>query len=293
MLYGFAFKNTADTAKRGEPEPLGNLMVTVEGEGNRLELRTDASGYFETYDLPPGNYHVRTGVTGKLRGAEEKTVELKSGSVASMIFRTTTMGSLNGRVIDQEGQPVGEIMVELSFPGETPGARKIPNYQTTDEDGRFIFSEVQAGRHVLAVNPRGRRSLYGAPFLPSYYPNAAMSGEAQVITVTDGVAVELDDFVLQKRYPTVAVSGMVITSNGKPIPGAYVYLDQSGGGWDAAKAVQTDVDGHFVQQAYEGVTYRLHAIADGPTGVAIESDRIEVVAVKNVAPVRLVVKLPK
>lgn len=121
MLYGFVFKNTGVTAKRGEPDPLSDLRVTVEGEGKRLELKTDASGYFEDYDLPPGSYHVNTAVTGKLRGAEEKTVALKSGSVASMIFRTTTMGSLNGRVIDQEGQPVGEIMVELQVPGSPPG----------------------------------------------------------------------------------------------------------------------------------------------------------------------------
>jgi 5-hydroxyisourate hydrolase-like protein (transthyretin family) len=292
MLYGFVFRSTGES-KLGESEPVGELVVTVEGAGKRLDLKTNGSGYFETFDLPPGIYRVRTGVTGKLRGAEEKAIELGSERVASATFHTTTMGSLSGRIIDQEGQPAGEIMVDLLPAKSLPGARPKLNYDTTSEDGKFNFDEVPAGRYVLAVNFRGRRSLYGAPFLPSYYPNAASHAEAQIITMSDGVPVELGDFVLQKRYPTVAVNGVVVTSDGKPIPGAYVYLEQSGGERDQARAVQTDADGRFVQQAFEGVTYTLRAHADGPTGGAIESDHIEVMAVKNLVPVRLVVKIPK
>jgi hypothetical protein len=221
-----------------------------------------------------------------------RTVELTNGRVASMIFHTTTMGSLSGRLVDQEGRPVGELIVELLFPGG-PGTGSMKHYVTTGEDGRFVFAEAPAGHYVLAVNSRGRRSLYGAPFLPSYYPNAASSAEAQVITVTDGVPVEVGDFLLQKRYPTLAVSGIVVTSDGKPIPGAYVYLNQSSGGWDAARPVQTDADGRFMHQAFEGLTYTLRADTNGPTGFAIESDHVDVTAVKSVAPVRLVVISPK
>lgn len=289
MFYGFAFKNTADSAKRGEQERLGNLAVTVEGEGKRLELKTDARGYFETFDLAPGSYRVHTGLTGRLRGAEAQTVELRT--VASVIFRTTTMGSLSGRVIDPEGRPVSELNVELLQPGQLTS--RAANYVTTREDGRFVFAEVMAGRYLLAVNSSGRRSLYGAPFLPSYFPNAASSAQAQVFPIADGVPVDVGDFTLQERYPTVAVSGVVETTDGKPVPGAYVDLEKRGGEWDSARSVQTDAAGRFVHQAFEGLTYTLNAIADGPTGGTLGSDRVEVTAVKGGAQVLLVVKPPK
>ena len=288
MLYGFAFKNTAETSKRGQRDPLGGLTVTVDGDGKRLELKTDASGYFETFDLLPGSYRITTGVTGKLRGAEPQTVELRT--VASLGFNTTTMGSLAGRVLDQEGRPVRELQVELLQPGAAQPSPRVTTYVTTREDGTFVFAEAAAGRYLLAVNSIGRRSLYGAPFLPSYFPKSASSADAQVVTVADGVSIDVGDFVLQERYPTVAVSGIVVTSDGKPVPGAYVNLNKSGGEWDAARSVQTDDDGRFVHQAFEGVTYILNAYADGPTGGTMDSDRVEVMATKGEKPMRLVVK---
>jgi uncharacterized protein DUF1416 len=292
MLYGFAFKNTGDSAKRGQPDPLAELAVTVQGEGKRLELKTDARGYFEAFDLPPGNYRIHTGVTGKLRGADAQTVELGSG-VSSVMFRTTTLGSLSGRVVDREGNSVSELQVELLQAGSGQVSGRPVDYLPTREDGKFVFAEVVAGRYVIAVNSIGRRSLYSAPFLSSYFPNAASSAEAQVITITDGVSVDVGDFALQERYPTVAVSGVVVTSDDKPVPGAYVYLDKSGGEWDAARSVQTDAAGRFVHQAFEGVTYTLRANADSPTGGALDSDRVEVTAVKTATPVRLVLKAPR
>jgi len=291
MLYGFAFRNTAESAKRGQPDPLGSLTVTVEGEAKLLELKTDARGYFETFDLKPGSYSISTGVTGKLRGAEAQTVELRS--VASVMFQTTTMGSLSGRVVDQEGRPVRELQVELLQPGVAQPPGRVTTYDTTREDGTFVFAEAVAGRYVLAVNSIGRRSLYGAPFLPSYFPKAASSADAQVIPVADGVSVDVGDFVLQERYPTVAVSGIVVTPDGKPVPGAYVNLNKSGGEWDAARSIQTDADGRFVHQAFEGVTYTLNALADASTGGTMDSDRVEVTATKGEKNVRLVVKPPK
>jgi len=292
MLYGFAFKNTGDSAKRGQPDPLVDLAVTVEGEGKRLELKTDARGYFEAFDLPPGRYRIHTGVTGKLRGADAQTVELGSG-VASVMFRTTTLGSLSGRVVDREGRPVSELQVELLQAGSGQASGRPTDYLPTREDGKFVFAEVVAGRYVLAVNSIGRRSLYAAPFLSSYFPSAASSAEAHVITITDAVSVDVGDFTLQERYPTVAVSGVVVTPDDKPVPGAYVYLEKSGGEWDAARSVQTDAAGRFVYQAFEGVTYTLRANADSPTGGTLDWDRVEVTAVKTATPVRLVLKAPR
>jgi hypothetical protein len=152
---------------------------------------------------------------------------------------------------------------------------------------------VIPGRYVLAVNPLGRRSLYSGRFLPSYFPNAASREDTQIISVVDGEPIHLGDFVLQDRYPTVSISGVVVTGDGKPVAGAYVYLDKVGGAWDAAQSLQTDASGGFVHQAFEGETYALRANADSLTGGTLDSDRVEVTAVKQGKAVRLVLKSPK
>jgi hypothetical protein len=293
MLYGFAFRNTEESAKRGLSDPLANLAITIEGEGKRLELKTDSRGYFETYDLQPGNYTVRTEVTGKLRGAEARTVELPADAVASVVFRTTTMGSLSGRVLDREGGPVRDIQVELLPPGGNPLPGRIITYVSTGEDGRFVFHELVAGRYVLGINSTGRRSLYSAPFLPSYFPKAASNAEAKVITVADGIETDVGDFVVQERYPTVEVAGVVITPDGKPVEGASVSMNKSGGDWDATRSVHTDSAGRFLHHVFEGVTYTIHAMADAPTGGILESGRIEITAARGARPLRIVVRSPE
>jgi hypothetical protein len=288
MLYGFVFKNTEESAKRGQPESLGELTVTIEGEGKRLETKTDSRGYFESFDLSPGSYRIYTSLTGKVRRADAQTVELKG--VASVMFRTTMLGSLRGRLLDREGRSVSDLMVELVRPG-VRGRESIATYITSMEDGTFVFDEVLAGRYLLAVNSTGRRSLYGAPFVPSYFPKAASVTDAQVIAI-DGASVDVGDFVLRERYPTVPVTGIVVAADGKPVAGAYINLRQKGGEWDAARAVQTDAEGRFVVQAFEGVSYTIDVGADAPTGGVMQSDRVEVIATKSEKSLRLVLKAP-
>src|SRR5262245_26045603 len=159
MVYGFAFRSAWNYSKRGEQEPLSDVTVTVQGQGKRLDLKTDSSGYFESFELPPGSYRVHMALTGKLRGADEKAVELRGGGVASVIFHATSMGSLRGRLVDEEGRAVKELIVELLPAGGVPGAGAVKHYVTTGEDGEFVFTELPTGRYVLAVNSAGRPSL--------------------------------------------------------------------------------------------------------------------------------------
>src|SRR4030095_4356429 len=107
----------------------------------------DASGYFETFDLLPASYRITTGVTGKLRGAEPQSVELRT--VTSVGCNTTTMGSLTGRVLDQQGRPVRELQVELLQPGAAQPSPRITTYVETREDGTFVFAQAAAGRYLL------------------------------------------------------------------------------------------------------------------------------------------------
>jgi protocatechuate 3,4-dioxygenase beta subunit len=260
MLYGSVSRSRWTYDSRIASEPLAGLPVTIEGNGAKLELTTDASGYFETFDLAPGTYRVTTGVTGKLRRADAQTVELARGRVASVGVLATSMGSLRGRVVDRDGAPVDDIAVNI-LPAGGGGAPDSNDYVSTDESGAFAFDEVPAGEYVIAVNPEARPSLFASPFRPSYFPSAPARAEARVVAVEEGRAVELGDFVLQERYPTIAVRGVVTTADGAPVAGAYVSLTQADG--DSARSVQTDAAGRFETRAYHCSSCMVRVDADG------------------------------
>jgi hypothetical protein len=156
---------------------------------------------------------------------------------------------------------------------------------------RFI-PDSPTGGHLMVRHRFSSALVFGLTGL--LLLSASLPARAwHVITIRDRAAVELGDFVLQKRYPTVAVKGVVVTPDGKPIADAHVNLNKNGGEWDTARPVKTDTSGHFAHQAFEGVAYYLQATADSPAGGILESDRIEVKAGKDSVPVRLVLKPPK
>ena len=123
----------------------------------------------------------------------------------------------------------------------------------------------------------------------SYYPNAASIATTQADILSDGVPVEPGDFVLQKRYPMVAVTG-IVTSDGKPIQMAVsIWTRVAARGPVLRRRMPTGAS----YNKHSSQTYPLRAYADGPTGGAIESERVEGLAVKNTTSVRLVIQFPK
>jgi hypothetical protein len=289
MLYGFVLKSGSAADGRVDQSVWAGLRIVVEGKGKRVELTSDESGFFEVFDLPAGSYRVSLEAEGKVRGAEAQTIEIRDGAVSWVSFRTTTTGGLRGRLTDVDGAALAETEI-LLLPAkdprpEAPGAANAQSF----DGGRFEFPEVAAGSYVLAVNPTGRRSLYYGAWSPNFYPDAAAAASARPVVVENGKVEDVGDFVITRRFPTVALRGVLVSKDGKPIAGAVVDVTAQGE-WDAVRSVRSDADGNFTASVFEGVTYDVSAVAELPEGGRVESERVPVKAAKDAPATRMVLR---
>jgi hypothetical protein len=116
-----------------------------------------------------------------------------------LVVRLTRVGALRGRVLDQDGAPVGDARVSL-FDGAQRG---LVVEQTTAANGAFVFSAVQAGDHVLRAFTRSHGTVVKAV--------ALASGETRELELT------------LTRRPVGRIAGTARTVTGG-IPPAAVHL---------------------------------------------------------------------
>jgi hypothetical protein len=65
------------------------------------------------------------------------------------------LGSISGRVVDRNGQPVEEALIEARARNlDTPGARTV-----SDGEGRFVLGQLDTGSYTLRARAVGRGSI--------------------------------------------------------------------------------------------------------------------------------------
>lgn len=126
----------------------------VDEQGQRISgatARLGDSATFETTDLGEFVFYVPTGVytlTFELQGYETLTMEITVGAshvhmgVLTMYYAGV---SVSGVLIDEGGNPLGDMIVELDGVGT----------RTTNGWGAFQFLNVNAGEYVLSVQADG------------------------------------------------------------------------------------------------------------------------------------------
>ena len=121
-------------------------------------------------------------------------------------------GSISGTIsIAGTGQPARRARVSLNAPGEAGGSRST----MTDDQGRFTFSALPAGRFNLSASKPGHVSVtYG-----SRRPGAG-SGTGTPIQLADGQRVEV-----RMQMPRGGViTGTAVDEHGEAIPGTPVRV---------------------------------------------------------------------
>jgi len=128
------------------------ILITIESESGKKEIRPDAQGEYRVTGLPPGKYKVTLRFPETLtayQNDEEITLSDRGCGVFSWLVRDN--GRVNGRVVNGEGEPVANIPVSLVEPDAS-----LEDYpkelERTDDDGRFSFSGVARGKYQIAVN---------------------------------------------------------------------------------------------------------------------------------------------
>lgn len=139
---------------------LQDATVTARLEdGSTLETRTDAGGFFQLADVPPGDHVVTIRADGfqrsfpaRVEAGEVTRLEL-GGSCRP--FDPGTTGNVGGRLCINNGEgPWALARVSITL-GDGAVLEDV-----TDVEGRFLLEGVPPGAHVLNVQGGGEMATY-------------------------------------------------------------------------------------------------------------------------------------
>ncbi|HEX5227371.1 MAG TPA: carboxypeptidase regulatory-like domain-containing protein [Bryobacteraceae bacterium] len=178
------------------------VTLTIEGEPRRwATARTDGSGHFQFDGLPAGTYKLRAAknnegtATYGAKGVHElgESITLAEGEIrGGLVLRFLRGASIEGRVFDPDGDPVGQAEIALLRRGRDQGAPILANYRgaSSDERGEYRFTNIDPGRYYIRVSPGGPK-FGGIPnpqriLVEQYYGGARDAKEASPVHVGDG-----------------------------------------------------------------------------------------------------------
>lgn len=249
--------------REGKSGPVSSdILITIEGESERKEIRPDGEGRFRVSGLRPGKYKVSLRLPETLTTYQhEKEITVADRGCAAVGWYITDNGRVSGRVVNADGEPVARILVSLILP-EADGKESYEKMERTDNDGQFMFSAVPRGRYLIAVNhtrfpdPNDPTNAYPL----SFYPGVVDQAHAQAIVVGSGEKLTNLEVHIPSKRPASILSGTVVWSDGSPVANAQLSVidvtqgeSSSGYGWVA------DEQGQFKIEGYTGQTLVIEA----------------------------------
>lgn len=208
----------------------------------RFEAITDDAGKFVIESIEPGQGYSLTAekagfVTARYgaRSANSSPVALSlepGQTLQGLTLRMSPQGTISGRVIDSNGDPMQGAIVAVQRRGYVRGVRQLlpAGNATTDDRGEFRIANVPAGRYTVTANVT-RASLAvsadkTAPLL-TYYPNAADARSAAFFSLSEGQ--EMGGVQIQMRQGVVySASGRAVDASGAAASGALAMATPKG-----------------------------------------------------------------
>jgi hypothetical protein len=203
----------------GTGAPIEGVSVTTGGGSKQISAKTDAQGRYALKELPPGQY--RVAVSG--RGAPaSKVVTLASGQeINSIDFRLQAIGTISGRVLDDNKEPVPGIGVWLVQRQYLLGElrSRLAGLAITNDRGEYRLTNITPGRAylVLAEKRATLSPVSGVPadpklrkpaVAPTYYPDSASIEGAQALVLLSGESREGVD-IRMARSSSYCVEGVL------------------------------------------------------------------------------------
>jgi len=160
------------TTKDGGPVTEGYFVVTRSlgdtslnkplGQGN-----PDSEGFYRIDDLPEGDLAAELHASNDISHGRQAYTAIQSRSVTVVSGQETTdinfvvspktfSGYIAGKVVNSEGQGVGEVKVSAYYLGVGPGAREEGNRgeATSDSNGLFRIDNLKEGQFILSAIPQ-------------------------------------------------------------------------------------------------------------------------------------------
>jgi hypothetical protein len=182
------------------------------------------------------------------RGAAEGTVQVPARDAAAAVAKTGT-ATLAGTVVTDEpaSRPVRRAIVKLG--GVEPYGGQI---SITDDQGRFGFTNLPAGRYMVTVSRPG--------FVNAAYGAKRPDGPGSAVSVADGQRVT---GIAIRMLRGAVITGTVRAQTGEPAPGVTVNVMRYGfRSLTGARQLQSAFRG-FGNQTDDRGEYRFYGLPPG------------------------------
>jgi protocatechuate 3,4-dioxygenase beta subunit len=197
-----------------EPEVSGDMMVRMSrgrDDAGRFEATADAGGRFEIPDLPPGTFNLTARGSGFAPITVPGLAVPEGGGAVDLGTVVLVKGvALEGFVAGSDGKPVEGAQVSVAAASADPfasfGQPDAPPAAITSQDGFFRVEDRRAGE---TVDVDVRRAGYAPGSAP-------------------GVQVPVEGPLRIVLRPTSVVEGRTVDPDGKPVPGARLFLNPTG-----------------------------------------------------------------
>ncbi|MCG5446737.1 carboxypeptidase-like regulatory domain-containing protein [Micromonospora sp. NIE79] len=203
---------------------------------------TDADGNYTVGGLQAGSYVVGYFPWEKPEqyhhqkdsAFDADPVTVTEGGTTRVDEQLFATGSITGRIVNTDGQPVVDLSVDVR---ETETYARA--WGRTDDQGRFTIA-ARPGRYTVSIQP-----IEGS-YQEQYVPGKLDQESADVFEVKADEAIVVNETAL----PAGSLTGRFTTAAGAPLPNAEVSIttaNSSSGAW-----TQTDANGEFTAQLLQG-----------------------------------------
>lgn len=200
-------------------EPVRKATVTLQPAGTQagggqqpqasanpqraISSGTDNAGAFVFENVNAGDYRlsgektgfIRTNFGGRGAGAIGSQLKVSSGTtIADVIVRITPQGVVSGRILDEDGEPIEGVSVQLLRPQYFANQRRMMGTggNQTNDKGEFRVTNVAPGRYYVQIQNmrmggapiQQAKEEYGYPKL--FYPGVESMDQAQKVDVAAG-----------------------------------------------------------------------------------------------------------
>ena len=186
---------------------------------------TGPDGRF-SLDVPRGHYHLHAGTRDVMEvyslRAPDATVATDvitgpESNTSNLVFRWYPLSAISGRIVDENGDPVEDALVQLVAARMLAGrpTKDTMAWARTDDRGEYRFGRLPGGTYYLAVTGQpwyaSRRAVKteataSVAYAPLYYPNSNDPSHATPLILKPGEEGRADFSLRPAAGATINVS---------------------------------------------------------------------------------------